>query len=103
MFWKINIYSLVLISGEQNSGYDLEKIKYVALHEIQHYIQTIEGFGSGGNDSLANLVSAVGGSAVRSFFISLSSFQKKFTEIASLIPIESYLKLIKDLILSSKR
>ena len=90
-------YSLVLISGEQNSGYDLEKIKYVALHEIQHYIQTIEGFGSGGNDSLANLVSAVGGSAVRSFFISLSSFQKKFTEIASLIPIESYLKLIKDL------
>jgi hypothetical protein len=90
-------YSLVLISGEQNSGYDLEKIKYVALHEIQHYIQTIEGFGSGGNDSLANLVSAVGGSAVRSFFISLSSFQKKFTEIASLIPIESYQKLIKDL------
>jgi hypothetical protein len=90
-------YSLVLISGEHNTGYDLEKIKYVALHEIQHYIQTIEGFGSGGNDSLANLVSAVGGSAVRSFFISLSSFQKKFTEIASLIPIESYQKLIKDL------
>lgn len=89
-------YSLVLISGEQNN-YDLEKIKYTALHEIQHYIQTIEGFGSGGNDSLANLVSAVGGSAVKSFFISLSAFQKKFTEIATLIPIESYLNLVKQL------
>jgi hypothetical protein len=90
-------YSLVLISGEGNQGYDLEKIKYVALHEIQHYIQTIEGFGSGGNDTLANLVSAVGGKAVRSFFISLSAFQKKFSEVATFIPFESYRKLVKDL------
>jgi hypothetical protein len=87
-------YSLVL---QSNNRHTIDTIKYVAIHEIQHYVQTIEGFGSGGNDSLANLVSAVGGSAVRSFFISLSSFQKKFTEIASLIPIESYQKLIKDL------
>ena len=89
-------YSLVLISGEQNK-YDLDKIKYVALHEMQHYIQTIEGFGSGGNDTLANLVSAVGGSAVRNFFISLSAFQKKFSEIANIIPIEEYNRLLKDL------
>ena len=89
-------YSLVLISGEQNK-YDLEKIKYVALHEMQHYIQTIEGFGSGGNDTLANLVSAVGGSAVRKFFISLSEFQKRFSEIANIIPIESYHLLVKEL------
>jgi hypothetical protein len=89
-------YSLVLIAGEETK-YDLEKIKYVALHEMQHYIQTVEGFGSGGNDTLANLVSTVGGSAVRNFFISLSSFQKKFSEIANIIPINDYQKLIKDL------
>jgi hypothetical protein len=84
--------SLVLISGKKNN-YDLEKIKYVALHEIQHYIQKIEGFGSGGNASLASLVDAVGGSAVKSFFISLSEFQKRFAEVASLIPIIEYKQL----------
>jgi hypothetical protein len=84
--------SLVLISGKKNN-YDLEKIKYVALHEIQHYIQKIEGFGSGGNASLASLVDAVGGSAVKSFFISLSAFQKRFAEVASLIPIIEYKQL----------
>jgi hypothetical protein len=89
-------YSLVLISGQQNK-YDLEKIKYVALHEIQHYVQQIEGFGSGGNDNLANLVSSVGGNAVRSFFISLSAFQKRFTEVATLVPLESFQKLVKEL------
>jgi hypothetical protein len=84
--------SLVLITGKKNN-YDLEKIKYVALHEIQHYIQKIEGFGSGGNASLASLVDAVGGSAVKSFFISLSAFQKRFAEVASLIPIIEYKQL----------
>jgi hypothetical protein len=84
--------SLVLISGQKNN-YDLEKIKYVALHEMQHYIQKIEGFGSGGNASLASLVEAVGGSAVKSFFISLSAFQKRFGEVASLIPIIEFKQL----------
>jgi hypothetical protein len=89
-------YSLVLISGQQNKC-DLDKIKYVALHEIQHYVQQIEGFGSGGNTELANLVSSVGGSAVRNFFISLSAFQKRFTELATLIPFQSFRNLVKDL------
>jgi hypothetical protein len=89
-------FSLVLIAGKQ-ANYNEEKIKYTALHEIQHYIQTIEGFGSGGNTELANLVSSVGGSAVKTFFNSLSAFQKKFSEIASLIPIQDFHNLVKQL------
>jgi len=89
-------YSLVLIAGK-NTKYDLDKVKYVALHEIQHYVQTIEGFGSGGNDNLANLVSTVGGSAVKMFFISLSEFQKKFSEVASLIPLSDFNTLSREL------
>lgn len=87
---------IVLVSGSQ-IGYTPEKIKYVALHEIQHYIQKVEGFGNGGNQNLAALVDAVGGSSVRSFFISLSNFQKRFSEVASLIPVEKFQELIDKL------
>jgi len=87
---------LVIVSGSL-FGYTPEKIKYVALHEIQHYIQKVEGFGNGGNENLAALVDAVGGSSVRSFFISLSNFQKRFTEVASLIPVEKFQELIDKL------
>jgi len=87
---------LVLVSGSL-FGYNPEKIKYVALHEIQHYIQKVEGFGNGGNQNLAALVDAVGGSSVRSFFISLSNFQKRFGEVASLIPVEKFQELIDKL------
>jgi len=84
--------SLVLISGKA-VGYDLEKIKYTALHEMQHYIQKVENFGSGGNTSLANLLDGAGGSSVKSFCIALSAFQKRFSEIATMIPIMEYKEL----------
>lgn len=86
--------ALVLASG-QGMGYTTEKIKYVALHEMQHYIQSVEGFGNGGNQNLAALVDAVGGSSIKSFYISLSNFQKRFSEVASLIPVESFKELIE--------
>jgi hypothetical protein len=84
--------SLILICGK-GIAYDIEKIKYTALHEMQHYIQKIENFGSGGNTSLANLLDGAGGSSVKSFCIALSAFQKRFSEIATMIPILEYKQL----------
>jgi len=95
-FSPSNPYALVLISGS-TLQFTPEKIKFIALHEIQHYIQQVEGFGNGGNQNLAALVDAVGGSSIRSFYISLANFQKRFGEVASLIPIEKYNELISRL------
>jgi hypothetical protein len=89
--------SLVLIKGQQLGKYDLEKLKYVALHEMQHYIQRVEDFGTGGNENLAALLDAAGGQSVKSFYNSLSAFQKRFAEIGSLIPVADYQKLCEDL------
>ena len=88
--------SLVLVAGK-SLDYTPEKVKFVALHEMQHYVQEVEGFGNGGNENLAALVDAVGGSSIRSFFISLSNFQKKFSEVASLIPLQKYKELLDKL------
>jgi hypothetical protein len=84
-------YALVLINND--AEYDIEKIKFVAIHEIQHYIQTIEGFAQGGNESMANLIDAVGGESVKSFYISLNAFQKRFSDVATLIPLQAYVDL----------
>ena len=87
-------YALVFInSSEQYRKYDIETIKYVAIHEIQHYVQEIEGFAQGGNESMANLIDAVGGDSVKSFYISLNAFQKRFSDVATLIPLQAYVDL----------
>lgn len=74
-----------------------ERVKYIALHEMQHYVQNVEDFGTGGNQYLASLIDAVGGSSVKEFFISLSAFQKRFREVATLIPLNKYENLIREL------
>jgi hypothetical protein len=88
--------SLNLINNRKNQTWE-EKVKYIALHEIQHYVQDFEDFGSGGNQYLANLIDGVGGESVKEFVISLSVLQKRFRDVASLISIEKYRKLIIDL------
>jgi hypothetical protein len=97
-YFSPNPDCLVLISSKQtNNRYDIDKIKYVALHEIQHYIQNHEGFGNGGNQNLANLIDAVGGSSFRNFYNSLFAFQKKFEEVCITIPEEDFFNLISNL------
>ena len=87
---------LVLIAGKQ-IGYDFDKVKYTALHEIQHFVQREEGFGNGGNTKLASLIDAVGGSMIRDFLISLKSFQNRFTDVVGTIPIQEFDTLISKL------
>lgn len=88
--------ALVIVTGKAQA-HTPEKIKFVALHEMQHYIQEVEGFGNGGNQNLAALVDAVGGSSIRSFYISLSNFQKRFSDVASIIPFQEYQNLLVNL------
>lgn len=43
-------------------------LKTVVLHETQHAIQQIERFATGGNDFIAKMIQAVGGSSIKNFF-----------------------------------
>lgn len=57
------------------------KIPYIALHEIQHFIQNYEGFSNGGNTYLANIISSSGGENTRIFLNSINSLIKKVNEV----------------------
>lgn len=52
------------------------EVESIALHEIQHYIQGVEGFGNGGNPNLAQLINSVGGENTRDYINSIESFKK---------------------------
>lgn len=53
---------------------DMVELPYIVLHEIQHYIQKVEGFGNGGNLYLADLINSVGGENTKQFINTLNSF-----------------------------
>jgi hypothetical protein len=55
-----------------------ENEQYVFLHEMQHYIQRVEGFSNGGNLFLSSLLVSVGGGNVRMFLQLLSLAKKNF-------------------------
>jgi hypothetical protein len=95
-FSNENPNNLVLIAGTQ-INYDVEKIKYVALHEIQHYVQKQEGFGNGGNAYLASVFDSIGGAGVKDFVISLQSFQNRFGIVIGNIPLSDFKELIQKL------
>jgi hypothetical protein len=52
-------------------------LKTVMLHEIQHAIQRIEGFGTGGNLDLSEMIASVGGSNVKNYFFLRGEIVKK--------------------------
>lgn len=95
-FSDSNPNHLVLVAGDK-LDYTLEKIKYVALHEIQHFVQRHEGFGNGGNQYLASLIDAIGGSSVRDFMISLKAFQERFSAVSASIPEKDFFNLMREL------
>lgn len=86
-------YALVLVYGKQFPFRYFEDLKYVALHEMQHYVQRIEDFGSGGNLELANILTVAGGESTKNFINSIGGLQKRFMEVCTLIPLEEYKEL----------
>ena len=82
---------LILIDGQLNETID--SIKYTTLHEMQHYIQKVEGFANGGNPQLADIISLVGGASFRDYFISYEAFRKRFMDVCPTIPKLAYAEL----------
>jgi hypothetical protein len=52
----------------------------VLLHEIQHAIQRIEGYGTGGNLWLAGMIQGLGGANFRDFMFTLNQINKLYKE-----------------------
>lgn len=85
--------SFVFIGKKEN----YTDLKYTALHEIQHFIQDYEGFASGGNEVLANIIDSVGGGFVRDFFNAISNFNKRAEEVFPFMETASFHTLIDKL------
>lgn len=60
-------------------------LKTVMLHEIQHAIQRIEGFGTGGNLDLSEMITSVGGENVKNYFFLRGAITKKIGEQATTV------------------
>ena len=52
--------------------------KNVILHEIQHAIQEIENFGTGGSPSLSRLIQAIGGENVKNYYFVRKNITEKY-------------------------
>ena len=91
------IDELVLVAGQRQAYSTIEQIQFVALHEIQHYIQNVEDFGGGGNPNIAKIIDAVGGASVKGYLLSLDAFLKRFEGVASLIPVAEFDILIDEI------
>lgn len=64
----------IVIKGNEQWGSHLS----ILLHEVQHYIQHLEGFATGGNSRIAEFVSSVGAESVRGIFSSINAMKKHF-------------------------
>lgn len=61
-------------------------LKTVMLHEIQHAIQRIEGFGTGGNvDVIGKMVSSIGGENVKKYFFIRGEVTNKIIKEATTV------------------
>jgi hypothetical protein len=79
----------IVINGSKLSGDSLS----ILLHEIQHYIQSIEGYATGGNTFFAQFVASVGSSSVRKIFACINRMEKYLREI--LVDDDVRLKMIE--------
>lgn len=66
----------IVINGFPECGNSLS----ILLHEIQHAIQNIEGFATGGNEFFAQFVVALGGDSVRRIFTSINRLERMFKD-----------------------
>jgi len=66
----------IIINGSKQSGDSLS----ILLHEIQHYVQSVEGYATGGNLFFAQFVASVGSSSVRTIFACINRMERYFRE-----------------------
>lgn len=68
----------------------------ILLHEIQHAIQNIEGFATGGNDFLATMINGLGGGDVREYLILSPKLTNRFCESIADLNSEQILNIIDE-------
>lgn len=81
---SVNIYCY---TENERGGYikmigseDVKNTLSILLHEIQHYIQNVEGFATGGNQFFATFVASIGSESVRKVFSCINRMQRHFAE-----------------------
>jgi hypothetical protein len=87
--------TLVLMRGQV----DPNRLIFILLHEVQHYIQKIEGFSNGGNTYLASIINTIGGNNTKLYINTLSSFVdlvKLKIETIDLAKLQSDVSLLKE-------
>lgn len=68
----------LVIYGDPNKW----DIKTVLLHEVQHAVQAIEGFATGGSPDVAKMIQAIGGNGVKEYFFTVDYIKKIFLQEA---------------------
>lgn len=58
-------------------------LRTILLHEVQHAIQQIEGFATGGNTSVAKMIQAIGGENVKAYFFIMDNIERLYSEEAT--------------------
>jgi hypothetical protein len=81
----------LFIYGNEND-FDL---KTVLLHEVQHAIQHIEGFGQGGDNKLAKMIQALGGEGVKQYFFISNKLKDMYSKEANHDGLYSYTRYAK--------
>lgn len=66
----------IVINGSKSSGSSLS----ILLHEIQHSVQRIEDFATGGNLFLAKFVASIGSNSVRKIFACINKIERYYRE-----------------------
>lgn len=54
-------------------------LRTILLHEVQHAIQQIEGFATGGNTSVAKMIQAIGGENVKAYFFIMDNIERLYS------------------------
>lgn len=82
---------IVLMRGRE----DMTRIIFILLHEVQHYIQKVEGFGNGGNLYLADVINAVGGESTKQFINTMNAFVDLVYEKSESVDVETLKNYIR--------
>jgi len=54
-------------------------LRTILLHEVQHAIQQIEGFATGGNTYVAKMIQAIGGENVKAYFFIMDNIERLYS------------------------
>jgi hypothetical protein len=82
-----------IVISSRDSYQSREEIIAIILHEIQHYIQNVEGFSGGGNLWIGQLIASVGGRSVKQFMFFYKEIIKKHESLLNTLTEEQFIEM----------